>query len=255
VKSDQASRDLEKTAGAAVWAAEERNHRAGASGVTKIMLVEDDFGIGRFLSRGLAAEGFAVTWVRNGAQTEQPLRSERFEAILLDLGLPDIDGCQLCRNLRYDGIDAPIVMLTARDHLEQKLAGFDAGADDYLSKPFAFEELLARLRAVIGRTSGNGTVQIGRLRLDLRARTASVGGKLLSLPSREFDVLASLARTPGEVVPRNAIIDLAWGVDALVYENTVDVYIGYLRRRLARFTAAVHIETVRGAGFRLIATS
>jgi DNA-binding response OmpR family regulator len=217
-----------------------------------ILLVEDDPGIGRFVSRGLAAEGFEVEWLRAGRPAAARLQTEDFDAAILDLGLPDIDGFELCRGLRHDGVLTPILMLTARDGLDDKLAGFSAGADDYLSKPFAFEELLARLNVLVRRGAGRGGVtEVGKLRLDLHARTATVGDRALALSSREFDVLACLARTPNEVVARRDILDRAWGDDAEVTENTVDVYVGYLRRRLAAAPGAPAIETVRGVGFRL----
>jgi len=219
-----------------------------------ILLVEDDPGIGRFVSRGLAAEGFEVEWLRSGKPAAARLQGEAFQAAVLDLGLPDIDGIELCRGLRHDGIQTPILMLTARDGLDDKLIGFRAGADDYLSKPFAFEELLARLTVLIRRGAGQtGVTEVGRLRLDGRARAATVSGVDLALPSREFDVLACLARTPGEAVTRREILDRAWGDAAEVADNTLDVYIGYLRRRLAAVAGAPSIETVRGVGFRLVA--
>lgn len=217
-----------------------------------ILLVEDDPGIGRFVSRGLAAEGFEVEWLRVGKPAAARLRTEVFEAAVLDLGLPDIDGVDLCRGLRHDGVQTPILMLTARDGLDDKLTGFSAGADDYLSKPFAFEELLARLNVLVRRGAGRASVtEVGRLRLDPHARTAAVGDQALGLPPREFDVLACLARTPGEAVTRREILDRAWGDTAEVTDNTVDVYVGYLRRRLAAQPGAPAIETVRGVGFRL----
>lgn len=217
-----------------------------------ILLVEDDPGIGRFVSRGLAAEGFEVEWLRAGKPASARLQDHAFEAAVLDLGLPDIDGFELCRGLRADGVLTPILMLTARDGLDDKLAGFSAGADDYLSKPFAFEELLARLNVLIRRGAGRaGVTEVGRLRLDPHARSAAVGDQALALSSREFDVLACLARTPGEPVARQDILDRAWGDTAEVTENTVDVYVGYLRRRLAAAPGAPAIETVRGVGFKL----
>ena len=218
-----------------------------------ILLVEDDPGIGRFVSRGLQAEGFEVEWLRAGKPAAARLQAGGVEATVLDLGLPDIDGVELCRGLRHDGMDTPILMLTARDGLDDKLAGFKAGADDYLSKPFAFEELLARLNVLIRRAAAQGGVtEIGRLRLDVRARTARVGDVPVPLPSREYDVLAALARTPGQPVTRVDLLDRAWGDAAAVADNTLDVYVGYLRKRLAAIDGAPSIETVRGVGFRLM---
>jgi DNA-binding response OmpR family regulator len=215
-----------------------------------ILLVEDDPGIGRFVSRGLAAEGHAVDWLRRGLEAAPKLKSDAYTCVILDLGLPDVDGLELCRELRIEGIETPILMLTARDALDDKLDGFKSGADDYLSKPFAFEELLARLTAV-ARRGGGVTLKAGTLALDLRARTAAVGAEPLDLPRREFDVLASLVRHAGKVVRREQILDEAWGLERDVAPNAVDVYVGYLRRRLAGQAAAPAIETVRGMGFRL----
>lgn len=218
-----------------------------------ILLVEDDPGIGRFVSRGLNAEGFEVEWLRSGKPAGERLQSEIFEAAVLDLGLPDVDGVDLCRSLRHDGVETPILMLTARDGLDDKLAGFQAGADDYLSKPFAFEELLARLNVMIRRSAGQGgVIEVGRMRLDPRARTATVGETVMSLPGREYALMACLARTPGQLVARADLLDRAWG-DAAVAGNTLDVYIGYLRKRLAAAKGAPTIQTVRGVGFRLVA--
>jgi len=218
-----------------------------------ILLVEDDPGIGRFVSRGLSAEGHAVDWLRSGGGVAASLKTDAYAAAILDLGLPDIDGLELCKALRRDGVGTPILILTARDSLDDKLDGFRSGADDYLSKPFAFEELLARLTAV-ARRGGQGVVlTVGSLRVDVRARIAAVGGTDLALPRREIDVLISLARRPGEVVSREQILDEAWGEGEDIAANTVDVYVGYLRRRLAAFDGAPSIDTVRGLGFRITA--
>lgn len=217
-----------------------------------ILLVEDDPGIGRFVSRGLAAEGFAVEWLRTGRTAPERLRSEAFSVAILDLGLPDIDGAELCSALRREGVQTPILMLTARDSLEDKLDGFRCGADDYVCKPFAFEELLARLNVLARRGARRGEVlAAGALRLDLDARTASVGAEPLALSPREFDVLACLARSPEAAVSRQEMLDRVWGAAADVAPNAVDVYVGYLRRRLAALPDAPKIQSLRGVGFRL----
>jgi len=217
-----------------------------------ILLVEDDPGIGRFVSRGLAAEGHAVDWLRAGRDVAASLKRDAYAAAILDLGLPDVDGLELCRALREAGVETPILMLTARDSLDDKLDGFRSGADDYLSKPFAFEELLARLNAVARRGDRGVVLTVGSLRVDARARTAAVGGTALALPRRELDVLISLARRAGEAVSREQILDEAWGEGEDIAANTVDVYVGYLRRRLVAFDGAPTIETVRGLGFRIL---
>lgn len=217
-----------------------------------ILLVEDDPGIGRFVSRGLEAEGFAVEWLRAGRTAPERLRSEAFSVAILDLGLPDIDGAELCSALRREGVQTPILMLTARDSLEDKLDGFRSGADDYVCKPFAFEELLARLNVLVKRGARRGEVlAAGALRLDLDARRASVGSEPLALSPREFDVLACLARSPEAAVSRQEMLDRVWGAAADVAPNAVDVYVGYLRRRLAGLPDAPKIQSLRGVGFRL----
>jgi DNA-binding response OmpR family regulator len=220
-----------------------------------ILLVEDDPGIGRFVSRGLAAEGFAVHWLQSGREARESLKTNAFAVAILDLGLPDMDGGELCSGVRRDGVETPILMLTARDSLDDKLDGFRCGADDYLTKPFAFEELLARLRVLTrrrGRQSGE-TLVIGSLSVDLNARAAFVGTAPVPLSRREFDVLACLARNPDAPVSRETILDQAWGPNADVAENTVDVYVGYLRRHFANYRDAPSIETVRSVGFQLTA--
>jgi DNA-binding response OmpR family regulator len=222
-----------------------------------VLLVEDDPGIGRFVSRGLTAEGFAVHWLHAGREARECLKTNAFAVAILDLGLPDMDGTELCSGIRRDGVETPILMLTARDSLDDKLDGFRCGADDYLTKPFAFEELLARLKALTRRRIGRSgeVVTVGALRLDLNARTGFVGTAPVPLSRREFDVLTCLARNRDAPVSRETILDQAWGPGADVAENTVDVYIGYLRRHLASHPDAPSIETVRSVGFQLTATS
>ena len=218
-----------------------------------ILLVEDDPGIGRFVSRGLAAEGFEVHWLHKGLEARDSLKTKAFAVAILDLGLPDIDGTELCSGIRRDGVETPILMLTARGSLEDKLDGFRCGADDYLTKPFAFEELLARLRALTRRRPGRSgeALSVGALRLDLDIRAAFIGTAPVLLSRREFDVLVCLARNPDAPVSRETILEQAWGPGTEVAENTVDVYIGYLRRQLANHPSAPAIETVRSVGFQL----
>lgn len=219
-----------------------------------ILLVEDDAGIGRFVSRGLAAKGYAVAWEREGRRVAALLRDGDYRAMILDLGLPDCDGLDLCRQLRDVGIRLPIVMLTARDALQDRLDGFDHGADDYLAKPFAFEELLARLSAIIRRGPDllPKPVSFGALELDLTARRARVRSEDLSLSPREFDLLLILARAKGQIVGRDRLLADVWGETADISDNALDVYVGYLRRHLARVPHAPRIETQRRRGFRLV---
>ena len=178
-----------------------------AGGVMNILLVEDDPGIGRFVHRGLMAEGYMVEWQTSGRRARPRLASGLFHAAILDLGLPDMDGADLCREARQDGVDLPICMLTARASLDEKLEGFRCGADDYLTKPFSFEELLARLAVMVRRREGRDAerLSLGSLAIDIRARTAQIERKPLDCSRREFDLLLCLARQAGQVVSRSQI--------------------------------------------------
>lgn len=219
----------------------------------RILLVEDDPGIGRFVHRGLTAEGYAVEWQTLGRRAQSRLASGQFHAAILDLGLPDADGVDLCREARARGNDIPICMLTARAELEDRLDGFRCGADDYLAKPFSFEELLARLNVMIRRgvARSQDRIVLDDLVIDLCSRSARIGESPLALSRREFDLLHCLARQAGHVVTRGQILDEVWGRDAEVTENAVDVYVGYLRRHLSGQEGAPDLSTVRGVGFLL----
>jgi len=223
--------------------------------MTMVLLVEDDPGIARFMTRGLAAEGWTIDWRPSVRAARAALETPRaYAAAVLDLGLPDGDGLDLCRAMRANGSDLPVLMLTARGALDDRLDGFRAGADDYLPKPFAFEELVARLGVLIARGEAlrRRTAGCGTLALDLVARTATIAGVPVALSVREFAVLACLARSAGAIVERTMLLDEAWGEQADVSANNIDVYVGYVRRALASFPAAPRIETVRGRGFRLV---
>ena len=219
----------------------------------RILLVEDDPGIGRFVHRGLTAEGYAVEWQTLGRRAQSRLASGQFHAAILDLGLPDADGADLCREARAKGNDLPICMLTARAELEDRLDGFRCGGDDYLTKPFSFDELLARLNVMIRRSAvqSQDRIVLDGLVVDVRGRAARVEEVSLPLSRREFDLLHCLARQAGQVVTRGQILDEVWGQDAEVTENAVDVYVGYLRKHLIRHDGAPDLSTVRGVGFLL----
>ena len=219
-----------------------------------ILLVEDDPGIGRFVTRGLAAEGFSVQWLRGISGVPRQLTGADYAVLILDLMLPDGDGCSLARYLREAGQMVPILMLTARDSLDEKLDGFRNGADDYLTKPFAFDELLARVKVLARRGSAGperSLLQVADLSIDVRAREVSCAGQLISLTRREFDLLLYLARHAGEVVSRERLLAGAWGNNGELSINTVDVYLGYLRRKLKAHGSETEIVTVRGIGCRI----
>jgi DNA-binding response OmpR family regulator len=218
-----------------------------------ILLVEDDVGIGRFVSRGLTARGHRVAWHREGAKVPDCIAAEPFGAVLLDLGLPDMDGLDLCRTLRGQSAGLPVLMLTARDSLGDKLDGFQAGADDYLPKPFAFEELLARL-AVLERREAlrpPEPLRFGRLAIDPLRREARWNDEPILLDGRGFSVLYRLAKAHGAIVLRDDLILAVWGADSEITDNALDVNVSALRRRLAKLDTPPIIETFRGRGFRL----
>ncbi|WP_375287265.1 response regulator transcription factor [Sphingomonas sp.] len=217
-----------------------------------VLLIEDDAGIGRFVTRGLTARGYRVAWERDGSRAAALLAGDAFAAVLLDLGLPDGDGLDLARALRREGNGVPLLMLTARGALQDRLDGFDAGADDYLPKPFAFDELLARLAALIRRTRAavSATPRFGTLTLDPTRHVALVGERAISLSRREYALLAELVAHGGAIVDRARLASAIWGAEP-VSDNALDVYVGYVRRRLAEQPGAPVLVTVRGAGFRL----
>lgn len=217
-----------------------------------VLLIEDDAGIGRFVSRGLTARGYRVAWERDGSRAVALLSGGAFTAVLLDLGLPDGDGLELARSLRRAGNGVPILMLTARGALQDRLDGFNAGADDYLPKPFAFDELLARLAVLVRRGAPPAISQprFGTLVLDPLRHAASVGDRPLPLSRREFALVAALVAHGGAVVSRADLTQAVWGAEP-VSDNALDVYVGYVRRRLAELDGAPTLATVRGVGFRL----
>ena len=217
-----------------------------------VLLVEDDPGIGRFVSRGLVAQGYRVAWERDGSRVQTLLSGNAFAAVLLDLGLPDGDGLTLARALKAAQVDVPILMLTARGALQDRLDGFAAGADDYLPKPFAFDELLARLAVMIRRTAPAAAPppRFGALELDPTRHTATVDTHTLPLSRREYMLLGALVDRGGGLVARSDLAVAIWG-DAMVSDNALDVYVGYVRKRLAEHPGAPSIKTVRGIGFHL----
>ncbi|MEM7497055.1 MAG: response regulator transcription factor [Pseudomonadota bacterium] len=218
-----------------------------SGGALRLLLVEDDTGIGRLLERGLAAEGYDVDWVRDLQGATAAARTLLHDLVVLDRMLPDGDGAAFCRALRRFGSRAPVCMLTARDTLEDKLAGFDAGADDYLTKPFELDELLARLAALARRVPERKIAPV----LDREGRALLLGPDRVRFTPREWPLLVHLFDRQGQTVSRRALIEEAWQLGGEVTENSIDVYIGYLRRKLTAANAPLRIDTVRGEGFVL----
>jgi len=216
-----------------------------------IVVVEDDDELRAVLARGLREEGFAVEGVASGAQLLDRIDLETPDALVIDIGLPDTDGRDLCQALRARGIPAPVLFLTARDALVDRIAGFDAGGDDYLAKPFAFVELVARLQALLRRSGGDGALEAGGLRLDpVNHAAADVSGEVTLTPT-EFRLLARLMSRPGEAVRRRDLTRAGWPHGAIVRDNTLDAYVARLRRKLRELEQAPEIATVHGVGYKI----
>jgi DNA-binding response OmpR family regulator len=216
----------------------------------RLIVVEDDAELRALVTRGLEEEGFAVTAVGDGAAALAAAR-EAVDALVVDVGLPDADGRDVCQALRAQGISAPVLFLTARDAVTDRLAGFSAGGDDYLTKPFHFDELVARLRALLRRSGADPATTVGALRLDPTTHAAASGDRQVSLTPTEFRVLAALAGQPGAVLRRRELVRAAWPEGAIVHENTLDQYVARLRRKLRELELELEIGTVHGVGYRL----
>ena len=219
----------------------------------RLLVVEDTARMAELLRRGLIEEGHAVDLVANGEEAIWMGTENPYDAIVLDLMLPDADGLEVCRRLRAGGQWAPVLMLTARDALADRVAGLDAGADDYLTKPFSFAELLARLRA-LRRRGGEprpSVLAVGDLTLDPAAHEVRRGPTEVALTPKEFALLEELMRHPGEVLSRTHLIEHVWDFAFEGDSNVIEVYIRYLREKIDRPFARRSIETVRGAGYRL----
>jgi DNA-binding response OmpR family regulator len=218
--------------------------------VNRILIAEDEPRIAAFLEKGLRAAGYVTTVVGSGVDAAGYARDTDFDLMVLDLGLPGQDGLAALTQIRARGERLPVIVLTARDAVPDRVAGLDQGADDYLTKPFSFEELLARVRARL-REQGQATattLTAGPLQLDLVRRTAIVAGQEVELTAREFLLAETLTRHSGQVLSREQLLDRVWGLGHDPGSNVVDVYIGYLRRKLG----ADLIQTVRGMGYRLV---
>lgn len=217
----------------------------------KILVVEDDKTINNFVSRGLKEEGHIVSSVLDGKTGLDMALSGDYEFMILDIMLPKLDGIQLCKTVRQKGSQMPIVMLTAKDSLENKIEGLDVGADDYLVKPFAFSELLARMRAVSRRKNGEGQtiLEVGGLQVDMVRHKVLYGDKHLELTGREFALLQHFMKRRGHVLSRTMIIESVWGYDFQAGTNIIDVYINFLRRKLRKLTGKDWIRTIRNRGY------
>jgi two-component system response regulator MprA len=218
----------------------------------QILIVDDEPAVRSSLSRALQLKGYRIGVAADGGQALAQARDARYDALVLDVTLPGIDGLEVCRRLRRAGDDTPILMLTARDAIGDRVAGLDAGADDYLVKPFALEELLARLRALFRRNPENGerpaVLHFSDLALDPAAHEVSRGGRRIELTRTEYLLLEQFMRHPRQVLTRSVIFERVWGYDFGSGSNSLGVYIGYLRRKLGEPRL---IHTVRGVGYVL----
>jgi DNA-binding response OmpR family regulator len=220
--------------------------------MSHILIAEDEARIAAFLEKGLQSHGFTTTIAANGLEALNLVKVRQFDLLILDLGLPKKDGLEVLEELREHGEKLPVIILTARDDIHDKVAGLEGGADDYVTKPFRFEELLARVRARLRNTptDQNGekdVLRVGTLVLNLRTRQITVDGNTVELPTREFIMAETFFRHPGETLSREHLLSCVWGYDYDPGSNIVDVYIGYLRKKLGSNL----IETVRGVGYRL----
>jgi two-component system response regulator MprA len=216
-----------------------------------VLVVEDDGAVRRAVERALTFEGYSVLTAHDGAEALAIVLNEEIDAIVLDVMMPIVDGLEACRRIRARGDTTPILILTARTEISDRVAGLDAGADDYLIKPFALEELLARLRALLRRSAGSvaEVMKVGDLVMDTGSREVRRGDVVLDLTKTEFDLLELLMSNPGIVIDRDTIYDRIWGYDFATSSNSLDVYIGYLRRKTEVEGAPRLIQTVRGVGY------
>jgi two-component system OmpR family response regulator len=219
----------------------------------RLLVVEDDLRMAAALLRGLRYEGVVADVATGGAQALGMARATEYDAVVLDVMLPDLDGFETCRRLREQGMWAPIMMLTARDAVEDRVRGLDQGADDYLTKPFSLAELLARVRALVrrGPVERPTVLQAGSLRLDPATRQVWRGDTEIALSAREFALLETFMRRAGQVLSQMQLLEAAWDLGYEQRSNVVEVYVRYLREKIDRPFGVVSLETVRGVGYRL----
>jgi DNA-binding response OmpR family regulator len=219
----------------------------------RILVVEDETAIADFVQRGLEAEGYAVACAHDGDDGERQALGDSVDLVVLDLMLPGKDGLSVLRSIRNEKPGLPVIVLTARDAVEDKVSGLDQGATDYVTKPFSFDELTARIRAHLRRpANGEPTVlEAAGIHMDLLSREVVLGHDPVHLSAREFDLLAYFMRHPGQVLSREQILSAVWGYDFDPGTNVVEVYVGYLRRKLATDDNPAPIETLRSVGYRL----
>jgi two-component system response regulator MprA len=221
----------------------------------KLLVVDDDPALARTLRRALGIEGYAVECAADGAEALQRLAADRYDAVVLDVAMPRLDGLTVCRRMRDRRDRTPVLILTARDAVADRVSGLDAGADDYLVKPFALDELNARVRALLRRASPDADLEARLayrdLQLDLATHRARRGARLLELTRTEQRLLELLLRNPEQVLPRDVIYERVWGHDISATSNSLDVYVGYLRRKTEEAGEPRLIHTVRGVGFML----
>lgn len=219
--------------------------------MTTILIVEDEARIAAFVAKGLRSAGFVPEIYSTGSEAVEAALQGRGALMLLDVGLPDIDGFEVLEQIRGQGVGMPVIMLTARSSVADRVAGLEGGADDYVPKPFSFEELLARVRLRLREetpAAGSMTLTRGSLVLDLKTRRARVGDEWVDLSAREFTLLETFMRNPGQVLSREQLLSAVWGIDFDGASNVVDVYLSYLRQKIGKD----YFETVRGMGYRLI---
>ncbi|MDX6589855.1 MAG: two-component system, OmpR family, response regulator [Solirubrobacterales bacterium] len=218
-----------------------------------VLVVEDEVKMAALIRRGLVEQGLTVDVAETGEKAVLLAGASAYDAVVLDVILPGIDGFETCRQLRVEGIWSPVLMLTARGALEDRIAGLDGGADDFLTKPFSFDELLARLRALVrrGQAERPSIIEVGDLRLDPATHQVWRGEEEIELSAKEFTLLETFMRSPGVVLSRTQLLDQAWEYDYEHRSNVVEVYMRYLRRKIDLPFGVSSLETIRGAGYRL----